>query len=65
MNETTYSDEIYLEIPSIGNVEDADVYFKVESVETPVGQGNVSIDVLKEAINCTIDEIVIYRIFLE
>lgn len=53
---TTY-DEYYLNIPHVGKVDDANVTVKVISEGIPAIGGNISISLIKEEINCSVDDV--------
>ncbi|MFW9878308.1 MAG: LamG domain-containing protein [Candidatus Thorarchaeota archaeon] len=55
----TVSPSYYLEIPHIGRVYDANSTLKVESIGTPLGNGDISIKLLKEELNCKIEDTVL------
>ncbi|MFW9989350.1 MAG: hypothetical protein ACFFC3_11900, partial [Candidatus Odinarchaeota archaeon] len=61
-NPDTY-DEFSLTIPYIGLVDDADLYLKVDSEGIPEGNGNITIQLLKEEINCNIDDAILINYF--
>ncbi|UCG54246.1 MAG: hypothetical protein JSV32_06550, partial [Dehalococcoidia bacterium] len=45
-----------LDIPHIGRINDANVTFKIESEGTPAIGGNITIQLIKEEVNCSIDD---------
>ena len=59
------TDEFYLEIPDIGRVYDANITVKVESEGTPIGLGKVNITLIKEELNCSIEDVVLIDYFGE
>ncbi len=65
INGTIQTDDYYLEIPQTGKVYDAELYLELKSNETLNGQGAVIIQVLKEEINCTIDDVQIFEYISE
>ncbi len=62
MVNVTY-DEFQIEIPDIGKVYDADLSLKIESDGTPYGTGNISILLIKNEINCSIDDAILIDSF--
>ncbi len=51
--------QIYLEIPHVGRVYDADLTLKVESIGTPQGNGTITIELIKEEISSLITDSVL------
>ncbi|MFX1478122.1 MAG: PKD domain-containing protein, partial [Promethearchaeota archaeon] len=57
------NDEFCLAIPYIGRVYDADLYLKIISEGIPEGDGNISVQVIKEELNCNIDDAILVDYF--
>ncbi|MBN1214778.1 MAG: PKD domain-containing protein [Candidatus Lokiarchaeota archaeon] len=54
--EDNYYNEISLEIPSIGRVNDAELYFKINSKNILYDQGSISVELIKEELNNLIED---------
>ncbi|MFX0009430.1 MAG: hypothetical protein ACFE9R_03875, partial [Candidatus Hermodarchaeota archaeon] len=52
-------DEFYLDIPSIGRVDSANLTLEIVSDEVPEIAGNITIQLIKEEINCSINDAIL------
>ncbi len=57
--------QYYLEIPYVGVVYDANLTLSIESYGIPIGAGNITIEIVKEEINCSIDDVALSSAFNE
>ncbi|MFX1320378.1 MAG: LamG-like jellyroll fold domain-containing protein [Promethearchaeota archaeon] len=57
--------QYYLEIPSVGVVYDANLTLSIESYGIPIGLGNITVEIVKEELNCSIDDVVLSSAFNE
>lgn len=58
-------DEFYLDISDLGRVYDANITVNIESEGTPIGFGEVNITLIKEELNCSIDDVVLFDVHEE
>ncbi len=55
-NDNIAEQQYYLEIPHIGRVYSGNLTLHIKSKGTPVGQGNLTIKLIKDEINCSIED---------
>ena len=56
-----YSDEYFIEIPQIGQVTDAQLDLKIESIGTTSGSGQLFVQLIKDNLNYTLEDIPLIR----